>query len=84
MAKLRISCCIKVLLIFGGIILMQVFASFIYIFSSIFIKIFSGASYAAVLEGITQAAFADTASLMWISAISAFLSMAWCLVLYLR
>ena len=84
MAKLRISCCIKVLLIFGGIILMQVFASFIYIFSSIFIKIFSGASYAAVLEGITQTAFADTASLMWISAISAFLSMAWCLVLYLR
>lgn len=84
MAKLRISCCIKVLLIFGGIILMQVFASFVYIFGSIFIKVFSGASYANVLESVTQTTFADTDSLMWISAISAFLSMVWCLILYLR
>lgn len=84
MAKLRVSCCIKVLLIFGGIILMQVFASFIYIFGSIFFKVFSGASYASILESTMQAAFMDTASLMWISAISASLSMIWCLVLYLR
>ncbi len=84
MAKLRTSCFIKVLLIFGGIILMQVFASFIYIFGSIFFKVFSGASYAAVLESVTQTAFMDTASLMWISAISASLSMIWCLILYLR
>ena len=84
MAKLRISCCIKVLLIFGGIILMQVFASFVYIFGSIFIEVFSGASYANVLESVTQTTFADTDSLMWISAISAFLSMVWCLILYLR
>ncbi len=84
MAKLRVSCCIKVLLIFGGIILMQVFASFIYIFGSIFFKVFSGASYASILESTMQTAFMDTASLMWISAISASLSMIWCLVLYLR
>lgn len=84
MGKLRVSCCIKVLLIFGGIILMQLFSSFIYVFSSIFIKVFSGASYASVLNSISQKEFASTKSLMWISAISAFLSMAWCLVLYLR
>lgn len=84
MAKLRVSCCIKVLLIFGGIILMQLFSSFIYVSGSIFIKVFQGASYASVLNSISRKEFTGTESLMWISAISAFLSMVWCLVLYLR
>ena len=84
MGKLRTNCCIKVLLIFGGIILMQFFAAFIYIFTSIFIKVFSGASYADVLDSVPGTGLTSTDSLMWISAISASLSMAWCLVLYLR
>ena len=77
MGKLRTNCCIKVLLIFGGIILMQFFAAFIYIFTSIFIKVFSGASYADVLDSVPGTGLTSTDSLMWISAISASLSMAW-------
>ncbi len=84
MGKLRTSCCIKVLLIFGGIILMQFFAAFIYIFASIFIMVFSGASYTDVLNSVSETGLASTDSVMWISAISASLSMLWCLVLYLR
>lgn len=77
MRKLRLTCSIKVLLIFGGIILMQFFASALYTLGYIFIKVFLGASYIDAADGMTD-------HLMWISAISAALSMIWCLILYLR
>lgn len=80
MRKLRLSCSIKVLLIFGGIILMQIFASAIYTFGYIFTKAALGTSYTNIVEELTK----NTSNLMWISAISATLSMIWCLILYLR
>ena len=78
MRKLRISCCIKVLLIFGGIILIQMVSSMAFMAAYTFLKIFQGASYNDIIQSI------NTDSLMWISIISATLSMIWCLVLYLR
>lgn len=80
MRKLRLSCSIKVLLIFGGIILMQIFASALYTFGYIFTKAALGTSYTNIVEELTK----NTSNLMWISAISATLSMIWCLILYLR
>lgn len=80
MRKLRLACSIKVLLIFGGIILMQIFASAIYTFGYIFTKAALGTSYTNIVEELTK----NTSNLMWISAISATLSMIWCLILYLR
>lgn len=85
MKRLRVSCCIKVLLIFLGIILMQVFASAVYIFGFIFIKVFKGGSYTDVMADISAILTMDTAqATIWISGISALLSMLWCLVLYLK
>lgn len=80
MRKLRLTCSIKVLLIFGGIILMQIFASAIYTLGYIFTNVALGASYTNIVEQLTK----NTSNLMWISAISATLSMIWCLILYLR
>lgn len=80
MRKLQLTCSIKALLIFGGIILMQIFASAIYTFGYIFTKAVSGVSYADTMAGLAK----STSHLMWISAISAVLSMIWCLILYLR
>ncbi len=77
MRNLKLACSIKVLLIFGGIILMQVFASAIYTLGYIFAKAVSGGSAMEKLP-------VNISHLIWISAISAILSMLWCLVLYLR
>lgn len=80
MRKLQLTCSIKVLLIFGGIILMQIFASAIYTLGYIFTKAASGVPYADAVRGLAG----STSHIMWISAISAVLSMIWCLILYLR
>jgi len=81
MRRLRLTCTIKSLLIFAGIILMQFLAAFIYISVYIFLKAVQGESYDILQDGISPI---GTSSLMWISAISASLSMVWCLILYLR
>lgn len=80
MRKLQLTCSIKVLLIFAGIILMQIFASAIYTLGYIFTKAISGASYTDAIGGLAG----STSHIMWISAISAILSMIWCLILYLK
>lgn len=84
MRKLQVTYSIKALLIFGGIILMQIFASAVYALGYIFTKTVSGTPYNDILDGLTGAGYGNTSQIMWISAISATLSMIWCLILYMH
>lgn len=63
---------------------MQILSSVIYMFVFIGVKIFSGESYSLLMLEISEMLKGSSNYLMWISAISAILSMIWCLILYRR
>lgn len=83
--KLRVTMLIKVLLIFGGIIFMQLAAYMICVLGYVIYGIICGKGYAAALAEVTiLGQSSETNIMIAISAISAILSFIWCGILYIR
>ena len=83
--KLRVTMMIKVLLIFGGIIFMQLLAYMLCVLGYVVFGIISGKGYARALAEMTILVQASETNVMLaISAVSAILSFIWCGLLYVR
>ena len=84
MNKLRVNICIKSLLIFAGIIMMQMIA-YILCFGGYLIGFSAGGDgYVTALQKVTRIMHEDSSFLMSVSAVSAFISMIWCGILYYK
>lgn len=83
--RLRVTMLIKVLLIFGGIIFMQLIAYMLCVLGYAVFGVISGKGYARALAEVTILGQAsDTNIMLLISAVSAILSFVWCEILYVR
>lgn len=84
MNKLRVNVCIKSLLIFGGIILMQMVAYMLCFAGYIIVFTAGGDEYVTALQKVTNLMNGDSSFLMSVSAVSASLSLIWCGILYYK
>lgn len=83
--RLRVTMLIKVLLIFGGIIFMQLAAYMICVLGYVIYGVIAGKGYARALAEVTVLGQASETNIMlMISAVSAILSFIWCGLLYIR
>ncbi len=83
--KLKVTMMIKVLLIFGGIIFMQLISYMICVLGYVVFGMICGKGYARALAEVTiLGQSSETNIMLAISAISAALSFIWCTVLYVR
>ena len=82
--KLRVTMMIKVLLIFGGIIFMQLIAYMLCVLGYVAYGMMRGGDYARLLAEVTILGQTSQTNIMLaISAVSAILSFIWCGVLYI-
>ena len=78
--KLRVTMMIKVLLIFGGIIFMQLIAYMLCVLGYVAYGMMRGGDYARLLAEVTILGQTSQTNIMLaISAVSAILSFIWCL-----
>lgn len=83
--KLRVTMMIKVLLIFGGIIFMQLIAYMLCVLGYVAYGMMRGGEYARLLAEVTiLGQTSQTNMMLAISAASAVLSFIWCAVLYVK
>ena len=83
--KLRVTMMIKVLLIFGGIIFMQLIAYMLCVLGYVAYGMMRGGDYARLLAEVTILGQTSQTNIMLaISAVSAILSFIWCGVLYIK
>ncbi len=86
MKQLQVNSVIKALLIFLGIIGMQIVAYFVCAAGYLIIKLVQGMDYKQAVVDMAHVMLDSNGSglLMWVSAVTAILSFIWCVILYNR